>query len=81
MSGQHLGINGLDSTLSSWGYKILGRISTANALGIWGDCRNYNTTEHKCDNSTLPNQQQSVTRIAKRGVPQIDEDQLLDGLL
>ena len=37
-----------------------------------------------CDkwyNSKLPNQQQSVTQIGKRGVPQIDEDQLLDGLL
>ena len=38
-------------------------------------------TEHKCDNSKLPNQQQSVTQIAKRGVPQINKHDLLDGLL
>ena len=35
----------------------------------------------KWTNSKLPNQQQSVTQIAKRGVAQIDEDHLLDGLL
>ena len=34
-----------------------------------------------CDNSKLPNQQPSVTRIGERGVLQIDEYQLLDGLL
>ena len=34
-------------------------------------------TEHKCDNSKLPNQQQSVTQIAKRGVPQIDKHDVL----
>ena len=39
------------------------------------------TTEHMCDNSKLPNQQQSVTRIGERGVAQIDEDHVLDGLL
>ena len=38
-------------------------------------------TEHKCDNSKLPNQQQSVTQIAKRGVPQIDKHDVFDGLL
>ena len=59
-------------------------MSTVNALSIWSDCSNYNTMEHMCDkwyNSKLPNQQQRVTQIAKRGVPQIDEHDVFDGLL
>ena len=58
-------------------------MTTVSALSIciWSDCRNYNNTDNKCDKSKFPNQQQSVTQIAKRGVPQIDEHDVFDGLL